>query len=149
MKPARDRAGRFVPGCPAGPGRPKGKGTRLWTFRRAREVFEAACDDRHFAEIVDRLVELAKGGDLVAIRLVLLYRIGRPIPQDEAQHLESLEELHEQWESRDAESMDWSLLDSDSGDDDANDADDADGNDCGFVSADEMLANLPQESLGD
>lgn len=124
--------GRFIAGNRGGPGRRPGSRNH----RRMRGLLQSRLDDDTFVQVIDTLTRKAIEGDVTCIKLCLLYGIGRPIAEDEAQHLESLEEQLEQWEARDAELMDWSLLDSDGHDDDS----DEDGRP---VTADEMLANLP------
>ena len=133
----RDARGRF---CRGNPGKPKGCGGAA----RLRRLFRLHVGEARFCELVDKLVSLALEGDVQALRLTFSYLLGRPENMGEMQHLEGMDQIDAEFEQL-HEGADWRMLD----DEDANDADDADGNDCGFVSADEMLANLPQESLGD
>ena len=69
----RDGAGRFVPGCKAGPGNPYAR--RCAELRRA--FLDAATPERVRA-LADRLFEQAMSGDAVAAKLVLSYSVGRP-----------------------------------------------------------------------
>jgi hypothetical protein len=69
----RDRRGRFAKGNRGGPGNPFAR--RIAAFRRALcEVVSE--DDLH--DLGRRLLDLAKGGNLVAARLLLAYTVGRP-----------------------------------------------------------------------
>jgi sugar/nucleoside kinase (ribokinase family) len=68
----RDARGRFVKGCPGGPGNPHGgQVSRL----RARLLSAVSEDD--IAEVVTALLERAKSGDIAAARFVAEYTIGR------------------------------------------------------------------------
>lgn len=70
----RDGAGRFTEGNPGGPGRPKGKRTA-----ELRRELLAGTDINELREVWAKLIELAKGGDLPAIKEVLDRTLGRPV----------------------------------------------------------------------
>ncbi|MBI4717157.1 MAG: hypothetical protein HY763_05075 [Planctomycetes bacterium] len=74
----RDAAGRFAPGNAGGPGNPRARHSAA--LRRA--LLEAVSDD-DIRLVVEKLVELAKAGDLAAIRELLDRTIGRPAPVSE------------------------------------------------------------------
>lgn len=69
----RDEMGRFVPGDPGGPGRPpKKKEEKYFTiFRKIVGVDE-------FERVTRKLYELALGGDMRAIKLLMAYALGKP-----------------------------------------------------------------------
>lgn len=72
----RDEAGRFVKGCPPGPGNPGAKAVAR--FRAA--MLEAVTEDDVRA-VVRALVEQARGGNVPAIREFLERVVGRvPLP---------------------------------------------------------------------
>ncbi len=82
----RDERGRFAQGNAGGPGNPHaGKVARL------RTALLAAVTEDDVREIVERLVRLAKEGDLAAIRELFLRTIGRPLEPDILERLERLE----------------------------------------------------------
>src|SRR5437867_2627409 len=72
-KPVRDASGRFVKGNPGGPGNPFAR--RVAALRRALINFVTVDDMKHVAFI---LKEKAMGGDLVAIKLLFQYILGKP-----------------------------------------------------------------------
>jgi hypothetical protein len=69
----RDARGRFVAGNQGGPGNPFARQTA-----RLRKAMLAAVTDADIQAIVAKLIELAKGGDVAASKLVLAYAIGKP-----------------------------------------------------------------------
>jgi hypothetical protein len=71
----RDSKGRFTRGNKGGPGSPFNR--RVAALRQL--LLERVSDD-DLAAIVDRVVEMAKEGDLAAAKLVLSYTVGRPAP---------------------------------------------------------------------
>lgn len=75
---------KFQIGNAGGPGRPKGSRSkaRLGEFR-------AAIGEENLTEIVTKLTELAKEGDLAAIRVIL----DRLVPLADARQVEILERL--------------------------------------------------------
>ncbi len=84
----RDGRGRFAQGNAGGPGNPHaGKVAKL------RSALLAAITEDDVREIVERLVRLAKEGDLAAIRELFLRTIGRPLEPDILDRLERLEAI--------------------------------------------------------
>lgn len=84
----RDGLGRFATGNPGGPGNPHAK--RVGELRSA---LMAAVRPGDVTAIVGKLVELAKAGDVRAIREVLDRTLGRPVEADLIERLEALESL--------------------------------------------------------
>jgi hypothetical protein len=66
--------GRFTDGHPGGPGRPKGKRSA-----ELRRELLAGTDINELRAVWAKLLELAKGGDLPAIKEVLDRTLGRPV----------------------------------------------------------------------
>ncbi len=82
----RDGHGRFAQGNAGGPGNPyAGKVAKL------RSALLAAVTEDDVRQIVERLVRLAKEGDLAAVRELFLRTLGRPLEPDILERLESLE----------------------------------------------------------
>ncbi len=82
----RDGRGRFAQGNSGGPGNPHaGKVAKL------RSALLAAVTEEDVRQIVERLVQLAKDGDLAAVRELFLRTIGRPLEPDILERLERLE----------------------------------------------------------
>jgi hypothetical protein len=71
----RDSKGRFTRGNKGGPGSPFNR--RVAALRQL--LLERVSDD-DLAAIVDRLVQQAREGDLAAVKLVLSYTVGKPLP---------------------------------------------------------------------
>jgi len=84
----RDANGRFAIGNDGGPGNP---------FARQTAALHAAFLESTTAEdmkaIADTLIELAKGGNVAAAKLVLHYTIGKPAPAVQPDNLDA-----EEWE---------------------------------------------------
>src|SRR5262245_58814958 len=72
-KPVRDANGRFVKGNPGGPGNPFAR--KVAALRKALVNFVTVDDMKHVAFI---LKEKAMAGDLVAIKLLFQYVLGKP-----------------------------------------------------------------------
>src|SRR5262245_20258454 len=72
-RPVRDANGRFVKGNPGGPGNPFAR--KVAALRKALIHFVTVDDMKHVAFI---LKEKAMGGDLVAIKLLFQYVLGKP-----------------------------------------------------------------------
>jgi len=72
-KPHRDEYGRFLPGCPAGPGNPQ-----VRRIHAVRNVIREAIDDGDLVNVLRMLVERAESGDVAAAREVLDRRLGKP-----------------------------------------------------------------------
>jgi len=69
----RSSNGRFSKGNPGGPGNPYAK--RIATLRGC---FLASVSDLDMIAITRQIIEMAKSGDISAIRLVMAYVIGEP-----------------------------------------------------------------------
>lgn len=67
-----DSHGKFKAGNPGGPGNPNMK--KLASYRKALEQAVSAKD---FKEVIKKLVELAKGGDVQAIKVLLDRTLGK------------------------------------------------------------------------
>lgn len=67
-----DNAGRFVPGNPGGPGNP-----HAGQVARLRSAMMAAVHDDDMRDVVATLVDLAKGGDVAAIKLLMDRCLGK------------------------------------------------------------------------
>ena len=85
----RDPRGRFARGNRASKGNVSAR--KAATFRAKLFRAVSAVD---FAEIVQRLLQEAKGGKLWAIKLVLEYLVGPPRDVELEERLENLETLH-------------------------------------------------------
>jgi len=72
-KTDRDVVGRFIPGNPGGPGRP-----RRDTERAYLAAISEACSPETWREIVARAVADAKAGDAAARAWLAGYLVGRP-----------------------------------------------------------------------
>jgi hypothetical protein len=70
----RDGTGRFAKGNRAGRGNPFAK--QLYQLRTALHERVAAGD---FAEMIDKLLEMAKAGSIPAAKLLLEHLIGKPV----------------------------------------------------------------------
>jgi len=87
-KQPRDKKGRFLKGCPGGPGRPKVKlTTNDW-----RELLQQAITTDDFAAVVRTLIVRAKEGDLKAIQELFDRTLGPPVAMDVLERLDALEE---------------------------------------------------------
>ncbi len=73
--PGRDGKGRFARGNKYGPGNPFARQTAALRSALLRKLTEEQIE-----RVADKLIEQALEGDLAAIRLVLLYAIGKPTP---------------------------------------------------------------------
>src|SRR5947199_69894 len=72
-EPGRDQKGRFAKGNPGGPGNPFAREVAAYRTRLLQRVKEGDVD-----AVADQLIQQARDGDLAAIRLFLLYVLGRP-----------------------------------------------------------------------
>ena len=82
----RDGRGRFAPGWKGDPGNPRA----AQVARLRAEMLDAVTPDDMRA-IVSRLVELAKKGDVRAIKEVLDRTLGKPQEPDFIERLEAIE----------------------------------------------------------
>ena len=88
----RDEHGRFTTGNPGGPGNPHAQ-----KVARLRSALLAAVTEDDIREVIEALVKKAKGGDIVAARILFDRVLGPPIAQDILQRLDALEAIqHEQ-----------------------------------------------------
>ena len=79
----RDAGGKFVPGNPGGPGNPLAKRVNQI---RARILAQITREDLN--EIIAKLIEQAKAGDIVAIKEVLDRCMGKSISFSEMRAVE-------------------------------------------------------------
>ena len=82
----RDRGGRFAKGNPGGPGNPHGR-----VAAALRAAMLGAVSPEDMREIVHKLVELAKGGNITAAKEILDRCLGRPVEADLLEQLDALE----------------------------------------------------------
>ena len=75
--PPKDRntQGQFTKGNPGGPGNPHAR-----ACARMLEVFRNAVSEEDMLRIVNKLIEKAANGDTSAAKLIVAYRIGKPLP---------------------------------------------------------------------
>ncbi len=99
----RDACGRFTEGNSGGPGNPHAR-----SVARLRSLIVAKLSDGKLDTIVDKLIELAEDGNLQAVKLLLLWGIGKPTdPPCEPDRMDADE--YRVLQGRPNE-MDWSLL---------------------------------------
>ena len=91
----RASGGRFAPGNPGGPGNPHAA-----HVGRLRSALLSAVGPEDLDAIARKLVELAKAGEMPAIRELFDRTLGRPTEADLIERLEALEELAGKVESR-------------------------------------------------
>ncbi len=84
----RDEHGRFLPGHPGGPGNPHAKQTG-----KLRSAMLKAVTEKDMRDVVMKLVELAKSGNVPAAKEVLDRCLGRPVEVDLIERLDQVEEL--------------------------------------------------------
>ena len=84
----RDERGRFAPGNPGGPGNPHAKQTG-----KLRSAMLKAVTEKDMRDVVMKLVELAKSGNVPAAKEVLDRCLGRPVEADLIERLDQVEEL--------------------------------------------------------
>jgi hypothetical protein len=71
----RDAGGRFLKGCPGGPGNPFVRQIAL-----LKSALYEALTAEEIAAVVQAMLEKARGGDVAAARLILGYAVGKPVP---------------------------------------------------------------------
>jgi hypothetical protein len=74
----RDATGRFLPGNAGGPGNPHAAAVGAW-----RSALAQCVTDQDIREVVAKLLDLAKKGNLKAIEIVLDRTLGKPMPAEE------------------------------------------------------------------
>ena len=84
----RDSQGRFAPGNPGGPGNPHAA-----QVSRLRSALLAAVSEEDIRAVTEKLIELAKAGDVRAIKEVFDRTLGKPQEADFIERIEQLEEL--------------------------------------------------------
>jgi hypothetical protein len=84
----RDSRGRFAKGNAGGPGNPFARQTA-----RLRQVLVAMVKEDDILDIAAMLIVKAKGGDLVAAKLLLSYVVGRPTAASDPDRLD-----HDEWQ---------------------------------------------------
>ena len=84
----RDERGRFAPGNVGGPGNPHAKQTG-----KLRSAMLKAVTEKDMRDVVMKLVELAKSGNVPAAKEVLDRCLGRPVEADLIERLDQVEEL--------------------------------------------------------
>ncbi len=82
----RDGRGRFSQGNSGGPGNPHA--AKVASLRAA--ILAAVTED-DIRQVVATLVTMAKGGDLPAIRELLLRTVGKPVESDLLERIDRLE----------------------------------------------------------
>ncbi len=84
----RDERGRVAPGNSGGPGNPHAKQTG-----KLRSAMLKAVTEKDMRDVVMKLVELAKSGNVPAAKEVLDRCLGRPVEADLIERLDQVEEL--------------------------------------------------------
>jgi hypothetical protein len=84
----RDARGRFAKGNPGGPGNPFARQTA-----RLRQALVAMVKEDDILDIAAMLIVKAKGGDLVAAKLLLSYVVGKPTAAPDPDRLD-----HDEWQ---------------------------------------------------
>ena len=84
----RDERGRFAPGNVGGPGNPHAKQTG-----KLRSAMLKAVTEKDMRDVVMKLVEMAKSGNVPAAKEVLDRCLGRPVEADLIERLDQVEEL--------------------------------------------------------
>jgi hypothetical protein len=91
----RDREGRFAKGNQFGPGNPHAR-----HCARKLALFRDAISDDEMQQIFRMLYEKAVGGDMAAAKLILSYKIGKPLP---APHPDSID--RDEWDHYQQDTM--------------------------------------------
>jgi hypothetical protein len=71
----RSSSGRFAPGNPGGPGNPFAQ-----RVAKLRSTLLKSVTDDDLKQIVQAVVGKAKAGDMAAVRVILDYCVGKPLP---------------------------------------------------------------------
>jgi hypothetical protein len=82
----RDSRGRFAKNNVGGPGNPFARAVAALRARLLQRVTEEDVD-----AVADQLIGMARGGDLAAIRLLLLYTVGKPAAAPDPDQLDAQE----------------------------------------------------------
>jgi hypothetical protein len=86
----RDKLGRYRVDNPGGPGNPFGR-----HVARNRRILLAAVSNEEVEALFRKLYEMGMGGDRGAIKLLLEYLVGKPVPASNPDRTN-----HEEWELR-------------------------------------------------
>jgi hypothetical protein len=78
----RDQNGRFVKGNPGGPGNPFAR-----EVAKMRRAFMNRVSIKDLEDIADKMVALAKEGNVQAAKFIYGYMIGKPLPARDPDHL--------------------------------------------------------------
>jgi hypothetical protein len=78
----RDENGRFAKGNPGGPGNPFAR-----EVAKLRRAFMNRVSVRDLEDIADKMVALAKDGNVQAAKFIYSYMIGKPLPARDPDHL--------------------------------------------------------------
>jgi hypothetical protein len=92
---SRDENGRFLPGNRGGPGNPHAR-----KVAQLRSALLGTVTEEDIKAIAAKLVAMARGGNLPAIRELLERTLGRPVEADFLERLEALEGLLAQAQER-------------------------------------------------
>ena len=85
--PGRHARGRFASGNPGGPGNPYAK-----QAGRLRSALMESVTEKDMRAVAARLISLAKGGNIQAIKELLDRTLGKPHEADLIERLEQLEQ---------------------------------------------------------
>src|SRR5580704_9086695 len=91
----RDGGGKFTKGNPGGPGNPHAR-----ACARMLEVFRNAISEDEMLQICRMLFVKAVGGDVSAAKIILSYKIGKPLP---APHPDSID--RDEWDHYQKDAM--------------------------------------------
>ena len=84
----RDSCGKFAKGNSGGPGNPYAR-----RVAQMRSIIAAEFTDEDVHQVLRKLVEMAKNGDLAAAKLLLSYAVGRPVePACDPDHVDAQEQ---------------------------------------------------------
>ena len=86
----RDKLGRFLPNNQGGPGNPFGR--QVAEFRR---IMLACVTPEDIEMLIRKLLDMAKEGNLGAMKLLFAYVVGKPAAAQSPDRVE-----HEEWEMR-------------------------------------------------
>jgi hypothetical protein len=96
----RNAHGQFAKGNSGGPGNPHAR-----ACARMLEVFRNAVSEEDMIRIVTKLVEKAAAGDASAAKIIVSYRIGKPLPAHHPDSIDRDEWDHYQKDAMDAKEM--------------------------------------------
>src|SRR5437763_12313986 len=85
----RDESGRFTQGNAGGPGNPFARESA-----RILQCFRSSFSDQDLQAMLRKLYEVAMTGDVSAMKLILAYQIGKPLPAPQPDKLDQEEWQH-------------------------------------------------------